>query len=137
MSLSKPAPGSQLGFSLLEVLVALVIFATAYTVIMQVVGGSARNVDVATHYRQAVVIAESHLAKVRADNWNENIDSYWQGDPEYFVAVNSRPYISAYAIPGSGSLQTREITVDVSWSDAPAQQNSISISTLKLENRRP
>ena len=56
-----PLSGKQGGYSLIEVLVAFVILAMALTVLLRIFSGGLRNVDAATDYAQAVVIANAQM----------------------------------------------------------------------------
>ena len=51
------------GFSLIEMLVALVILALSLSVLYQAAMGATRNVRVASEYTDAVMLAESMLAE--------------------------------------------------------------------------
>jgi len=52
----------QHGYSLIEVLVAFVILATALTVLFRIFSSGLRNVDAASDYTQAVLIADTQMA---------------------------------------------------------------------------
>ena len=56
-----PAPGlpRQIGFTLIEVLVAFVIAALSITVVFQMIGGSANNLALTGDYHQAMLVAGS------------------------------------------------------------------------------
>ena len=57
-------PGSaDKGFSLIEMLVALVVLSLSLGVLYQAVAGATRNVRVAAEYTEAVMLAESTLAE--------------------------------------------------------------------------
>ena len=57
----------QRGFSLLEVLVALVIAGIAFSVLVRVAAEGARSAAVASRYQDAVSRARSHLDRISAD----------------------------------------------------------------------
>lgn len=54
-------PDRQRGYTLVEVLVAFVILAMALTVLFRIFSTGLKNVDAASGYAEAVVIAESRL----------------------------------------------------------------------------
>ncbi|MBL6699470.1 MAG: type II secretion system protein, partial [Luminiphilus sp.] len=51
------------GFSLIEMLVALVVLSLSLGVLYQAAAGATRNVRVAAEYTEAVMLAESKLAE--------------------------------------------------------------------------
>jgi general secretion pathway protein I len=57
-----PLKRRQRGYSLIEVLVAFAILAMALTVLLRIFSGGLRNVDAASEYAQAVLVAEAELA---------------------------------------------------------------------------
>jgi general secretion pathway protein I len=127
----------QRGYSLIEVLVAFVILASTLAVLFRVFSAGLRNIDTASDYSQAVVIAESRLAApgvaeplvpgiqqgTVADRfaWSRRIrpfdDSQRQG--------MSRPTIAAY-----------RIDVAVQW-HSYGDDRSVELSTIRLDNREP
>jgi general secretion pathway protein I len=56
---SRPAPGSAAGFTLLEVLLAFVVFALSFAVVLEILSGSMRNTVRAREYTEAALIAQS------------------------------------------------------------------------------
>lgn len=63
--------GTDLGFSLIETLVALVILTLSLTVLYSAMAGSVRNVDIAEDYVTAVSLAESLLNEHRSVGQSE------------------------------------------------------------------
>ena len=63
LSEHKPPHTSARGFSLIEMLVALVVLSLSLSVLYQAAMGATRNVRVAAEYTDAVMLAESMLAE--------------------------------------------------------------------------
>lgn len=125
------ASKGQLGFSLLELLVAFSIMAMSLGFIYKAIGASASNVGGMTLHQQASMLAESLLNSrdsVTDQGWNESgahASFAWQ--------VSSQPFATGTSGPEITPLH--QILVTVTWPDGMRQQQ-LSAQTL-LPQRKP
>jgi general secretion pathway protein I len=118
--------GSNHGFTLLEILVALVIFALAFGVVAQIVQTGLRQSGVARSLTAATLLAQSELARVGievplrtgpADGETET-GMRWHTEVELVEQPNEQQ-----------SLATYQVQVTVSWGPNPAEQ--LTLTTLR------
>jgi general secretion pathway protein I len=118
--------GSNHGFTLLEILVALVIFALAFGVVAQIVQTGLRQSGVARSLTAATLLAQSELARVGvevslragpADGETET-GMRWHTEVELIEQPNEQQ-----------SLATYQVQVTVSWGPNPAEQ--LTLTTLR------
>jgi general secretion pathway protein I len=119
--------GSNQGFTLLEILVALMIFALAFGVLAQIMQTGFRQSAVARSLAAATLVARSELARVgvevpletaRADGETED-GMRWHTDVELIEAPNEHQ-----------SLGTYQVQVTVTWGPGPADQ--LTLTTLRV-----
>jgi general secretion pathway protein I len=119
--------GSNNGFTLLEVLVALVIFALAFGVLAQIMQTGLRQSAVARSLATATLLARSELARVgvevplqvgRADGETED-GMRWHTEIELVDWPSERQSLAAY-----------QIQVTVTWGPSPAEQ--LTLTTLHI-----
>ena len=117
--------GSNNGFTLLEILVALVIFALAFGVLAQIMQTGLRQSAVARSLAAATLVARSELARVgvevplqAADGETED-GMRWHTDVELIEAPNEHQ-----------SLGTYQVQVTVTWGPSPADQ--LTLTTLRV-----
>jgi len=130
------------GFSLLEVLVAFVVLSLSLGIILQIFSLSTRITRTAETYQQAVLIAESKMGELLAQEFiepgrddgsfddrvhdGEMMDMQWQTE------------VSDYEFPDdptvdNPALQPYLIEVSVSWGDDDGQ--NVTLSTIRLERQ--
>ncbi|MDH4109086.1 MAG: type II secretion system GspH family protein [Gammaproteobacteria bacterium] len=121
------------GFTLLEVLVSLAILAVVYGVILQIIGGSARQAARAGDYRSALLIAESQLELAAAARDIDALPRQGTAAGKYDWAIDFEP-TSAYEPVGIRSLYTPVITrVRVEWGDTHSARHRIELATVRLQ----
>jgi general secretion pathway protein I len=134
----------QVGFSLLEVLVAFVILALVGTSIFRLFGASLNNAGAADEYSRAAVFAESRLALAGLDlPLRETSDQGTSDDGRYAWSTKVEPYVP----PGTNDDQARlaqllpmrlwRLSVVVSWPGEMGNSRSFSISTVRLAMKQP
>ena len=135
------------GFTLLEVLLAFVIFSISFAVVLQIISGSVRNTMRSKQYTEVALIAQSVMDTVGLDipleagteasgeagdyNWQLTIYEFEQ--PEGPQA----DYDSLLLAELSG-IELLQVELFVSWGD-PSDERSRRFSTVKamMAGRRP
>ena len=80
------------GFTLLEVMVAFVIFALVFATTLQILSGSMRNIKRSAEYTQAALWAQSRMDAVGIDPPLENGDYQGEFDDDYSWELEIVPY---------------------------------------------
>ena len=119
--------GSSNGFTLLEVLVALVIFALAFAVLAQIMQTGLRQSTVARSLTAATLLARSELARVGADvplavgrtDGDTEDGMHWHTEIELVEGPSEHQ-----------SLSTYQVQVSVAWGASPAEQ--LTLTTLRV-----
>lgn len=131
------------GFTLLEVLLAFVVFALSFTTVLEILSGSMRNTVRAREYTEVALIAQSVMDQVGLEIPLEQGTTHAGESGEYEWEV----YISSYADSAENaySIELSELTgiellqIDliVSWGEPP-REKSRSFSTVRamLINRQ-
>lgn len=101
------------GFSLIEMLVALVILSLSLGVLYQAAMGATRNVRVASEYNEAMMIAESVLSEHSAvfETGVQHTGSF--GDYQWRAQV--LPLVDDISEGGATTMPLAEVVVTVSW----------------------
>ena len=120
---------SQLGFSLLEILVAFAIAAMALGMLYRVSGNNARQASNLAQHERAMILAQSLLAAhavVPAQGLHETGQAAGYG-----WTVDSRPYPTAVNNAAPQAARLHEVRIDVAWQDGDVQR------TFELSSLRP
>src|SRR5262245_4742075 len=124
------------GFTLLEILVALVIFALAFGVVAQIIQTGLRQSGAARSITAATLLAQSELARVGvevplragpADGETET-GMRWHTEVELIEQPNE-PQPNEPQSDEQQSLATYQVQVTVSWGPNPAEQ--LTLTTLR------
>ena len=129
---SAPQRRSQLGLTLLEILVALAIMAISLGMIYRATGSNARSVGDLDRYQYAVQLAESLLASrdsVYESGWNEAGESNG-----YQWSIQSSPYKTDVEGPNVPALHAVHLVV--SWSDG-VRPRTMELDTLRAQRKPP
>jgi general secretion pathway protein I len=121
------------GFTLIETLVALVIFVTCYLAIHQAVSLGWRGVQVAYSEAGAVRLAQGLLTAAGVDSPLQEGQQTGTSQDGYSWSVQVRRYAPRGTGEGSAALTGFWVTADVSWPEGPLRKaRSLQLSTLKL-----
>ena len=136
-------PQGSAGFTLIEVLLAFVVFALSFTVVLEILSGSMRNTVRAKEYTEAAMIAQSLMDDVGLDipleagaGGNGEVGDYqWQIEISPFAGVpgNSRTTELAELT----GIDLLEVVLTINWGTFPREQAQ-RFSTVKavLANRQ-
>jgi len=122
----------QQGFSLLEVLVALVILAMSYGMVLQLLGGAAQKAARAAEYRQALMVAEAQLNLATTVREPALLPESGQVGSRYHWQLRLVPATSADFMAGQSLYSPLLAIVTVSWDDGADRSRAIEISTIRL-----
>jgi general secretion pathway protein I len=122
------------GFTLIETLVALIIFVACYLMIHQTVALGWRGVQVAHAETAALRLAQSRLAAAGVEQPLQ--DGRQTGRTEGFDwSVQVRPYAQPEIAAPAQRPTGYWVTVDVNWREGPLRRaRSLQLSTLKLKS---
>lgn len=135
------------GFTLLEVLLAFVIFSISFAVVLQILSGSIRNTARSKQYTEVALIGQSIMDTVGLDiplesgtqASGESGDYTWQMEIFDYVPAETTDYGSdAMVLAELTGIQLLQVELFVSWGD-PADERSRRFTTVKsvLLNRGP
>ena len=121
------------GFTLLEVLVALVLLSISLVAIFELFSADLRGIAKSDDYSHAVIMAESKMRKILDDDalkeqsWTESTDDGYRID-----AV-----VSSTASDRTENLQIKllEINLTVSWIK-DSKERTLNLKTLKMVNKQ-
>lgn len=121
------------GFTLLEVLVALAILATAVTIIFQLFSAGLRNIAVSEDYVYGVVKAETKMREILSeeelteDGWTESEEDGYT----YSVTIKKTLDLKTDSLP----VQVMQIDLAVTWKKG-LKERTIRLKTLKMVSKQ-
>ena len=122
------------GFSLLEVVVALMIMAGGFLAVLNLFSGSVRSVDFSGQYLKAVTLANSKMNELEIQNFKTDDNSgNFKNEENYRWEVDISPYDSNLNNQDSG-VQLQKILLKVFWND-DGHTRKIELATLNLEGQ--
>ena len=122
------------GFSLLEVVVALMIMAGGFLAVLNLFSGSVRSVDFSGQYLKAVTLANSKMNELEIQNFTvDDSSGNFKNEENYRWEVVISPYDSDLNNEESG-IQLQKILLKVLWNDDGHTRN-IELETLRLEGQ--
>lgn len=135
------------GFTLLEVLLAFVIFSISFAVVLQIISGSIRNTMRSKQYTEVALIAQSVMDTVGLDIPLEEGGQASGESGEYTWYLEIYPYepaeegaanFESLLIADLTGIELLQVELFVEWGEAPADR-SRRFSTIKamLAGRGP
>jgi prepilin-type N-terminal cleavage/methylation domain-containing protein len=122
------------GFSLLEVVVALMIMAGGFLAVLNLFSGSVRSVDFSGQYLKAVTLANSKMNELEIQNFTvDDSSGNFKNEENYRWEVDISPYDSDLNNGDSG-VQLQKILLKVLWNDDGHTRN-VELATLRLEGQ--
>jgi len=125
-----PVESGEAGFTLLEVIVAIAIFAMSMALIFQVISASVGRVGDSEQVSSARVLAQSLIARVGRDIPTRLGQVSGEQDGSLRWSLRQAPFRDG-ASSEDQRLIALEVTSKVSWGRAPFAR-SLEISTLRL-----
>jgi len=122
------------GFSLLEVVVALMIMSGGFLAVLNLFSGSVRSVDFSGQYLKAVTLAKSKMNELEIQNFviDDNSGSF-KNEENYRWEIAVSAYDSDLNNADS-NIQLQKILLKVSWNDDGHTRN-LELATLRLEGQ--
>jgi len=136
-------PSASAGFTLIEVLLAFVVFALSFTVVLEILSGSMRNTVRAKEYTEVALIAQSVMDQVGLDipleagtsSSGESGDYQWQLEINPFVGTADNAH--SLELGELTGIELLEVEFTISWGSYPREQsNRFSTVRAVLKDRR-
>lgn len=124
----------QIGFSLLEILVAFSILSLSLVVLLNIFSTGLRSAIISDEYIHAVTIAESLLSKAGIESTLEQGESHGVEEDKYSWSIYIAPYIDDVIDLEKGPMIPYKITVTVIWKEAE-EERSLVLDTLRLAKK--
>ncbi len=135
----RPAKRRNRGFTLLEVLLAFVIFSISFAVVLQIISGSIRNTMRSKQYTEVALIAQSVMDRVGLEiplesgsqANGESGDYRWElAIYDYEVPEASEVEMDSLLIADLTGIDLLQVELFVNWGD-PADERYRRFSTVK------
>lgn len=119
------------GFTLLEILVAFSIFTISLGVLFQIYSKGAHAAILGNEYSQAIIIAQSRLAKAGIEGDIDDGEYSGKENDTYRWTITIHPYDSNEALNTEFGISKRVIEIVVDW-NSQGKNHSVKLRTLKL-----
>ena len=122
------------GFSLLEVIVALLIMAGGFLAVVNLFSGSVRSVNLSSQYLKAVTLANSKMNELEIENFFvDDKSGRFENEESYRWELDIEPYDSSLNDESSG-IQLQNILLKVFWNDN-GKSRKLELATLRLDGQ--
>jgi general secretion pathway protein I len=127
----------QLGFSLLEILIAFSILALSLGILLKIFSAGVNTAEVAEDYTAAVQIAQSLMAKTGVETPLQADQSSGLENEKYHWLVEVIPFeFNPDSVePTAIKAVFFKVKVIVSWGDDNTDDRQVKLTTLKLINK--
>jgi len=123
-----PAPGRNGGFTLLELLLAFVVFALSFATVLEILSGSMRNTVRARHNSEAALTAQSLMdqlgLEIPLQNGyianGESGDYVWE--LEVFDYTNTGENSHSVELAELTQIELLQVDLVISWGTSPRNQ---------------
>jgi general secretion pathway protein I len=126
--ISLPNRSRNRGFTLLELLLAFVVFALGFATVLEILSGSLRNTVRARHYSEAALTAQSLMDQVGLEMLLESGYSDNGESGEYEWELNISDYVDSgenshsVELAELTSIQLLQVDLEISWGKPPREQ---------------
>ena len=135
-------PGRSRGFTLLELLLAFLVFALGFASVLEILSGSMRNTVRARHYTEAALTAQSLMDQVGlemplVEGFTANGESgEYEWELDIYNYANSGENMHSVELAELTSIELLQVDLLISWGKPPREQ-SWRFSTVRsvLANR--
>lgn len=118
------------GFTLLEIIAALTLLATAILALVQMFSGSLRQAAQADRYLNGVYLAQQKFSQLELDNFkSETLEGVFKNQEAYRWQLEILPYESALNNE-EARINIQKIALRVYWEDA-GQERQVQLVSLK------
>ena len=122
------------GFSLLEVIVALLIMAGGFLAVVNLLSGSVRSVDLSSQYLKAITLANSKMNELEIENFYvDGKSGRFKNEENYRWDLFIEPYDSRLNDESSG-IQLQKILLKIFWDDNGKRRN-LELATVRLDGQ--
>ena len=133
---STNGPGRSRGFTLLELLLAFVVFALSFATVLEILSGSMRNTVRARSYSEAALTAQSLVDQIGLEipledgftASGESGDYTWAIDIYDYANTGENPY--SVELAELTSIQLLQVDLTISWG-TPPRENTRHFSTIR------
>ncbi len=125
---------SDQGFSLLEVIVALLIMSGGFLAVVNLFSGSVRSVDLSSQYLKAVTLANSKINELEIENFfMDDKSGRFKNEENYRWEIDIEPYDSSLNNENP-RIQLQKILLKVFWKDN-GNPRKLELATLRLDGQ--
>jgi general secretion pathway protein I len=123
-----PAPGRSRGFTLLELLLAFVVFALSFSTVLEILSGSMRNTVRARHNSEAALTAQSLMDQVGLEMPLENgytasgESGEYAWELEIFDYANTGENSHSVELAELTRIELLQVDLVISWGEPPRDQ---------------
>ncbi len=104
------------GFTLIEVILALAVFALAFGLILETMGAASQNARLADQLGRVALLAQNELDAIGVDAPVQVGTRNGEFDDNYRYEINIQPYVPEDStVPETTQIKLYRIDLDVSW----------------------